>query len=108
MNPLWLNKPKSVRAKSDKKVTILAKQTGGRVVANSGATPFSKGDIRYESSLAEHKYTDKKSYKLNASDLQKIYQDATKARKDPLFIIVFSGFTLVGQVFKNNFIGSKT
>jgi folylpolyglutamate synthase/dihydropteroate synthase len=98
--PKWLTEQSSKRSLSDKKVSNIAKKTGGKVVANSGATLFSKGDIRYENALAEHKYTDKKSYKLNACDLQKIYQDATKVRKDPVFIIDFGSFMLVGQVFK--------
>ena len=90
--PKWLTEQSSKRTLSDKKVSKFAKQTGGRPVANSGATLFSKGDIRYENALAEHKYTDKKSYKLNVCDLQKIYQDATKVRKDPVFIIDFGSF----------------
>jgi len=62
MKPKWLNKKISEREKSDKRVAKIAKKTGGRIVANSGATAFSKGDIRYKDSLLEHKQTSKKSF----------------------------------------------
>jgi hypothetical protein len=81
MRPKWMEKRTSVRSKSDKKVARFAKKTGGKVVANSGATHFSKGDISYKDCLVEHKYTDKKSYKLDKSVLCKIYQEALMAGK---------------------------
>jgi hypothetical protein len=101
MKPKWMNSEKSGREKSDKKVRQIAKATGGRVVPNSGATPFAKGDISYPEHLVEHKFTAKQSFKLNRKDLIKIYTEALKANKTPVFMIDFDGIRLTGTVLKN-------
>lgn len=99
--PNWLNKKQPSRTTSDKKVKKLAKDLGGRTVANSGATNFSKGDLKVDNFLVEHKYTDSKSFKLNVNDLHKIYVDAAKCGKNAMFIIEFTeGYHLVGTVTK--------
>ena len=90
----------SYREKSDKRVRKIAKNTGGHVTPNSGATPFSKGDITYPNHLLEHKMTAKQSYILNKSDLIKIYTEALRASKEPVFMIDFGSIVLVGQVKK--------
>lgn len=100
MKPKWLTKTESQRTQSDRKVKALAKKTGGRVVANSGATPWAKGDIRYAESLLEHKFTHKKSFKLDEQILSKHYKDAVKAGKDADVMIEFNDYYLVGRVFK--------
>lgn len=101
MKPKWLlNEKKSYREQSDKRVKEIAKKTGGKVTPNSGATPFSKGDMVYPEQLVEHKMTSKKSYKLNESDLAKIYREGIKARKTPFFVVEFKEFNLIGEVRK--------
>lgn len=101
MKPAWMTKKvESYREQSDKRVRKIAKQTGGRVTPNSGATPFSKGDISYPNHLLEHKMTLKQSYKLNRADLFKIYNEALKAGKEPMFMVDFGDIMLSGYVFK--------
>ena len=100
MLPKWMNKEDSYRGQSDKRVQKIAKATGGRVTPNSGATPFSKGDISYPNDLLEHKMTAKQSYKLNRADLFKIYNEALKEGKEPMFMIDFGDIVLAGRVFK--------
>lgn len=98
--PKWLQKTESKRKQSDKRVKKVAKATGGKPVANSGATYFSKGDISYEAALLEHKMTSKKSFKLSESDLAKHYRDSVKAGKRPLFMVEFDTHTIVGEIQK--------
>ena len=102
MKPKWLYDSESYREKSDKRVKKIAKQTGGRITPNSGATPFSKGDISYPNDLVEHKMTAKQSYKLNRADLHKIYSEAVRESKEPVFMIDFGDIALVGRVQKMN------
>ena len=45
----------ATRYYSDKQEKHIAKVTGGKQTANSGATPFSKGDIRLDNMLIEAK-----------------------------------------------------
>ena len=100
MKPKWLYDSESYREQSDKRVKKIAKQTGGRLTPNSGATPFGKGDIAYSDSLCEHKMTKKQSYKLNRADLHKIYSEAVRESKEPVFMIDFGDIALVGHVRK--------
>lgn len=100
MIPKWMNKKESVRKASDQRMKQIAKKTGGKLTPNSGATPFSKGDISYPDSLLEHKMTSKASFKLNKSELVKIYNEALKVQKEPVFMIDFGDYILVGKVEK--------
>lgn len=102
MKPKWLNNDESYREKSDKRVKKIAKQSGGRMTVNSGATLVGKGDISYPTELLEHKMTAKQSYKLHKSDLVKIYYEALRESKEPVFMIDFGEFSLVGYVRKMN------
>lgn len=102
MKPRWMDKEESYRQKSDKRVTKIAKNSGGHVTPNSGATPFRKGDISYPTELLEHKMTTKQSFKLNKADLHKIYSEALRESKEPVFMIDFGDIVLIGQVKKLN------
>jgi len=100
MKPKWLDKKESYRTKSDKRVKKVAKSLGGRVVSNSGATWFEKGDIVIADNLLEHKQTEKESFKLDKVVLQKTYRDAVKAGKVPVLMIDFGSYYVIGQIFK--------
>lgn len=102
MKPKWLYDNESYREKSDKRVKKIAKQTGGRITPNSGATPFSKGDIVYPEHLLEHKQTAKSSYKLNKEDLFKIYYEALREGKEPIFMVDFGSIAFIGRIQKMN------
>lgn len=100
MKPKWMNKKEADRTKSDKRVAKIAKKYGAKPVANSGATPWSKGDIKSTDHMIEHKMTSKASFKLNKLDLEKLYTDAVKEGKNPVFMIDFGNVTLTGYVHK--------
>ncbi len=100
MKPKWMNNKDTHRQKSDKRVKKVAKKYGAKVVANSGATPWSKGDLKLHNNMIEHKMTGKKSYKLNKSDLLKLYSDAVKEGMNPIFMIDFGEVMLTGCVRK--------
>jgi len=101
MKPKWLNKEEPHRIKSDKRVAKIAKKMGGKPVANSGATNWKKGDIRFADTLLEHKMTGKKSFKLNKEMLEKHYNDATKEGKDGMVMIDFGDIYLIGWIGKS-------
>lgn len=100
MIPKWMNKEDAERTKSDKRVKKIAKETGGRVVPNSGATPFAKGDISYPDCLVEHKQTSKQSFKLDKAILIKIYNEALAVGKEPIIMVDFGDVRLTGRVTK--------
>ena len=100
MQPKWMNNKETHRQKSDKRVKKVAKKYGVHVVANSGATPWSKGDLKSDKEMIEHKMTGKQSYKLNKLDLLKLYSDAIKEGKNPVFMIDFGDIALTGHVHK--------
>ena len=66
--------------KQEKKV---AKELGGKVVANSGATRFFKGDVNCNKFLIECKTKTKESSSINIKKewLEKIKQEANISRK---------------------------
>ena len=101
MKPKWLTKKESERKKSDKRVSKIAKDTGGFVTPNSGATAFKKGDIQYRDVILEHKLKAKESFKLNKELLIKTYKDAIKEGKDPWIMIDFKDYSLMGLVRKH-------
>ncbi|TDI96934.1 MAG: hypothetical protein E2O29_01490 [Deltaproteobacteria bacterium] len=101
MKPKWLTKKESERKKSDKRVAKVAKNTGGFVTPNSGATAFKKGDIQYSDVLLEHKLTAKESFKLNKELLIKTYKDGIKEGKDPWIMVDFGSYSLTGLVKKH-------
>ena len=98
MKPKWLTKKESERKKSDKRVSKIAKNTGGFMTPNSGATAFKKGDVQYPDALLEHKLTSKESFKLNKELLVKTYKDAIKEGKDPWIMVDFGDYSLTGIV----------
>lgn len=100
MKPKWMDKKDAHRTKSDKRVKKVAKSLGGRVVSNSGATWYEKGDIVVGDNLLEHKQTEKASFKLDKAVLKKTYRDAVKAGKVPVLMIDFGDYYTIGQIFK--------
>lgn len=71
-----MNKP--TRFYSKKQETAVAKAVGGRRVANSGATPFSKGDVSVDDFLIECKTTTtpKESFSIKKAWLLKNREEA--------------------------------
>ena len=95
-----MGKTESFRTKSDKRVKKIAKITGARVVSNSGATPFAKGDLVTEDCVIEHKMTSKASFKLDKLVLEKVYKEAMKHGKEPMLIVDFGDIMLIGKIQK--------
>ena len=54
---------------------------------NSGALWFNKGDLRYGDYVIDAKYTDKKSFSITLSILEKIWGEALSMNKEPMLQI---------------------
>ena len=90
------NNKKSTRYYSSRQEKQVAKVAGGKVVANSGATPFNKGDVRNEKCLFECKtsMTEKKSISIKREWLDKLEEEAFAMRKDyPVLVFNFGELT---------------
>lgn len=74
----------NTRYYSDKQEKKVAKAVGGKQTANSGATMFSKGDVRTDVFLIECKTTtaDKKSFSIKEDWLLKNEEEAFAMGKD--------------------------
>ena len=77
-----MNKP--TRFYSSKQEKAVAKAIGGKQVANSGATAFSKGDVRTADWLIECKTctTEKKSFSIKKEWMEKNREEAFAMNKD--------------------------
>lgn len=79
------------RKRSSDQEKRAAKRHGAKVVAGSGASPLSKGDIHKRGKIrGECKYTDAASYSLKLDELRKLEREA-KIDEDPIFEIEFQG-----------------
>ena len=78
-------KPKFYR-KNEKEVM---EKLGLTPTKNSGSTWIEKGDGQNEMIICELKSTDKSSYRIQKSDLDKLEYQATASHKLPLFAIQF-------------------
>lgn len=69
---------RATRYFSDKQEKSVAKAVGGKQTANSGATPFSKGDISTKNFLIECKTstTEKQSFSIKKEWLKKNEEEA--------------------------------
>ena len=74
----------ATRHYSDKQEKHIAKVTNGKQTANSGATPFSKGDVRTEQFLIEAKtsITEKQSFSIRKEWLLKNEEERFAMHKD--------------------------
>ena len=68
----------STRYYSSRQEKKIAKDLGGKVVANSGATLWSKGDVRLKNVLLECKthVTDKSSFSIKKEWLKTLKEEA--------------------------------
>lgn len=76
--------PRPTRFYSDRQEKHIAKVTDGKQIANSGATPFSKGDIRTEQFLIEAKtcVSEKQSFSIKKEWLEKNEEERFAMGKD--------------------------
>lgn len=84
-----MNRPTRFYSKNQE--NTVAKAVGGKRTANSGATPFSKGDIRTDKFLLECKtcVTEKKSFAIKKEWIDKNKEEAFAMNK-PYSAIVFN------------------
>lgn len=63
----------------------------------SGSSWRARGDVKNDTHLIQHKYTDKASFTLKFAEWQKVVEDALRAGKEPAMIIEHpeSGLRLV-------------
>lgn len=79
---------KSVKKKSQKQESSVAKEMDARTVVASGALWGAKGDVRNDRFLIECKTTEKDFYTITAKVWEKIQNEATKDNlREPLLII---------------------
>ena len=84
-----MNRPTRFFSKAQE--TTVAKAVGGKRTANSGATPFSKGDVRTDKFLIECKtcVEEKKSFTIKREWIDKNKEEAFAMNK-PYSAIVFN------------------
>ena len=84
-----MNRPTRFFSKAQE--TTVAKAVGGKRTANSGATPFSKGDVRTDKFLIECKtcVEEKKSFTIKKEWIDKNKEEAFAMNK-PYSAIVFN------------------
>lgn len=82
-----------VRSKSVREERRTAALLGARTTPNSGAGSFisSKGDIRGERYLIEHKMTDKASIRVGVTAVEKICREAALLGKKPAIAMTIEG-----------------
>ncbi len=80
----------------------LAKSVGGRRRYGSGNLWWMKGDVVSDDFLIEHKFSDGKQFALKESTLKKIFEEAIKEGKTPMFVIEFKKYGLRGEVYYAN------
>lgn len=76
--------------RSASKERRLAREVGGRTVVGSGSSWRAPGDVKSDTHLLEHKYTDKRSFGLKLADWEQAREDAIKAGKEPAMVIEFT------------------
>lgn len=78
---------------SKKQENHIAKAVGGKRTANSGATPFSKGDVTTEDWLFEAKTctTEKKSFSIKREWIDKNREEAFAMHKDYNALVIDFG-----------------
>lgn len=79
-----------------------AKSFNGRKNRGSGNKWWNPGDVRSEKFLIESKQTEKKSYSLTKSKLNKIYEEALFTYKTPLMSIRIQDMDII-VMFKEDF-----
>ena len=89
MKPPWLDSRKRNNARSRQQEASRANETGGRVSAGSGSSWRAPQDVRTADELEQIKFTDKKRFVLDADEMEKVYQDALRAGREPTMIVDF-------------------
>lgn len=87
------NNKKSTRYYSSRQEKKIAKAVGGRTVANSGATTFSKGDIRTDNWLfeAKTKTSESDSFTIKRAWIAKNKEEAFSMGKDYNALVIDFG-----------------
>lgn len=104
----------NMRKYSKKQEEKVAKDLGGKVVANSGASAFHKGDVALENMLLECKTVtkDQSSVSIKKEWLEKTKQEAFVMRKDYYALAIQFGpnqenYYIVPQFIIEEFIEQK-
>ena len=86
-----LREKRAIISSSQLQERSVAKQLGGERVSGSGSKTWAKGDVKTPDLLVECKRTDKLTYRLKLSELQKITVEALKAGKIPVMVVEIHG-----------------
>src|SRR5215216_5902963 len=88
----WTDKAAKQRqnARSAAKERKVAREVGGRTVAGSGSSWRAPGDVKSDTHLIEHKFTDSLRYILRLADWEQCVSDALRSGKEPAMIVEFA------------------
>ena len=89
------NLPKYMKKKDAPKKLGKKGEKQAKETLNSGATWFSKADLKYEKCLVEVKKTDKASFRITTQLIKKIVNEAYTVKKEPIIMIEFPEYELI-------------
>ena len=91
--PAWMGKNReSNNARSRAHERKVAKDTGGKVQAGSGSSWRARQDVKDDTHLIQHKFTDGKGYRVTVDEWNTISADAARSGREPVLIIDFDGY----------------
>ena len=92
--PAWMSgkaQKRTQNRRSARHERQVAREVGGKVQAGSGTSWRARGDVKTDTYLIEHKYTDKRSFSVTRKIINQVRQDAQRQGKDWCIIIHFDG-----------------
>ena len=102
MLPSWMGRDREDRnRRSAEHERRIARLSGGRVQAGSGSSWRAAEDVSTRTHLLQHKFTDKKGFRLTADEFLKVQRNAHQTGKEPAMVIDFDsyGLTLLVVVY---------
>lgn len=93
--PAWMNKKRAGQVqnkRSKKHEERLAEQVGGKRVVGSGTSWRAPQDVKSDTHMIQHKYTDKASFSLKVPEMEQIHDDAERAGRGNALVIDFDKY----------------
>jgi len=87
----WTEREETPQERGRRKEKETAKELGGRLTPNSGATPGFGGDFFLGDWLVEHKTSTDNSFRVSVDMMNKIDKEACKQMKKPMLIVELKG-----------------
>ena len=91
--PSWLGSGKAKKQKQNRRSAAherrLAEEVGGKVQTGSGNTWKAPQDVRSDTHLIQHKYTDQRSYSVTVKTLEGLVRDAERSGREAALVLDF-------------------